>query len=72
MNAVQPIVLHRWVARVTYRRDTEDEVRVVSFEELFELHDIIEQGPDFYSIKDIVICTSGREPATTIEQAERT
>lgn len=41
MGAVEPIVLHRWVAVITYRRDHGDETRVVSFEELHELHDII-------------------------------
>ena len=72
MSAGQPITLYRWVARITYRRDTGNEVRVVSFEELFELHDIIERGPDFYAIESIVITSSGREPLTTIEMAERT
>ena len=70
-DALTPIVLHRWVAVITYRRDYGDESRMVSFEELHELHDIIEGGPDWYSIKDIVIRTNGRVPMTTIEQAER-
>ena len=71
-DALTPIVLHRWVAVITYRRDYGDESRMVSFEELHELHDIIECGPDFYAIHSIVITTNGRVPLTTIEQAERT
>ena len=67
-----PQLAHRWVARITYRRDTGNEARVVSFEELHELHDIIERGPNFYAIESIVITTNGRVPLTTIEQAERT
>lgn len=71
MGAVEPIVLHRWVAQITYRRGAGNEKRLVSFEELYELHDIIEAGPDFYSIEDIVIRTNGRIAPTTIEMAER-
>lgn len=72
MSAVaETIVLHRWVARITYRHDDRDEVRMVSFEELYELHDIIERGPNFYAIKEIVICTNGRADPVTVEQDER-
>ncbi|API57973.1 hypothetical protein BSL82_00525 [Tardibacter chloracetimidivorans] len=68
---MKPIVLYRWIAEITYRRDAEDECRVVSFEELHELHDIIEDGPDFYAIKDIIVRPSGRCAPTTIEASER-
>jgi len=64
------ITLHRWVAKITYRHDGRDEVRAASFEELHELHDIIERGPNFYTIHNIVITTNGRVPLMTIEQAE--
>ncbi len=64
------ITLHRWVAKITYRHDDRDEVRVVSFEELHELHDIIERGPNFYTIHNIIITTNGRVPLMTVEQAE--
>jgi hypothetical protein len=67
----ETITLYRWIARITYRHDDRDEPRVVSFEELHELHDIIERGPNFYTIKDIVIVPSGRVDPMTIEQAER-
>lgn len=69
--SAETIVLRRWVAKITYRRDTGNEARVVSFEEIYELHDIIERGPDFYAIESIVITTNGRADPTTIEQAER-
>lgn len=71
VGEIQPIVLHRWVAKITYRRDAGNEDRIVSFEELHELHDIVEGGPDFYAIEHIEIRTNGRVPLTTIEQAER-
>lgn len=67
----ETITLYRWVAKIIYRRDTGNEERLVSFEELYELHDIIEGGPDFYAIESIEIRTNGRVPLTTIEQAER-
>jgi hypothetical protein len=71
VSAVEPIVLYRWVAKITYRRDTGNETRIVSFEELYELHDIIERGPDFYAIEGIEVRIGARALATTIEQAER-
>lgn len=67
----QTITLHRWIARVTYRRDDRDESVFMSFEELHELHDRIERGPNFYAIKEIHIAPSGRVNPMTIEQAER-
>lgn len=69
--SAEPIALFRWVAAITYRHDDRDETRLVSFEELHELHDIIEDGPNFYAIKDIVIKPSGRVMARTVEMDER-
>ena len=66
----ETIVLHRWVAKITYRRNTGNEVRVVSFEELHELHNIVENGPNFYAIDNIEIRTNGRAALTTIEQGD--
>jgi len=65
------ITLKRWTAHITYRRDAGNETRVVSFEELHEMHDIVEDGPDFYAIDKIEIRINGRAALTTIEQAER-
>ncbi|WP_395393142.1 hypothetical protein WBP07_18185 [Novosphingobium sp. BL-8A] len=70
-SAVQPITLYRWVAHITYRRDAGNEVRMVSFEEIADLHEIVEAGPNFYAIESIVIRPGGRCEAVTIEQAER-
>lgn len=67
----EPITLYRWVAVITYRHDDRDEPRIVSFEELYELHDIIEGGPNFYAIKDIVIKPGSRVAARTVEMDER-
>jgi hypothetical protein len=67
----QPIALYRWIAAITYRHDDRDETRIVSFEELYELHDIIEAGPNFYAIADIVVKPSGRVMARTVEMDQR-
>lgn len=67
----EPITLYRWVATITYRHDTRDETRMVSFEELYELHDIIEAGPNFYAISDIVIKPGSRVRPRTVEMDER-
>lgn len=69
--SVEPISLFRWVAMITYRHDDQDETVIVSFEEIEELHDIIESGPNFYAIKDIVIKPSGRVMARTVEMDNR-
>lgn len=60
----------RWIASICYRRDddtTED--WAFAFEELEELHNIVETGPDFYTIVNIVVFPSDRCPPTTIEKA---
>lgn len=67
----EPIALFRWIASITYRHDDRDETRIVSFEELHELHDIIEAGPNFYAITEIVVKPSGRVPPRTVEMDER-
>jgi hypothetical protein len=46
-----PLGRRRWMAEVTYR--TGRPPLVVNFEELHELHGIIEQGPDWYEIDHI-------------------
>lgn len=68
---VEVITLHRWIAKITYRHDDGDEMRIVSFEELHELHDIIEAGPNFYAIKDIIVTPSGRVKPRTVEMDAR-
>ncbi|MHB9879140.1 hypothetical protein ACSMXM_05700 [Pacificimonas sp. ICDLI1SI03] len=64
------ITLKRWNAEITYRHAAKNETRVTSFEELFELHDIIERGPSFYAIENIVIRPSNRCPQETVDMEE--
>ena len=49
---------HRWRARITYLRNRPP--LGVTFEELDELHDIIERGPDWNEIDQIVIMLNRR------------
>jgi hypothetical protein len=61
----------RWTATVTYRTDDGDLDVVHSFEELHELHEIVERGPSFYSIVQIRIeLTFPDIERVTVEQAE--
>ena len=46
----------RWMAEITYTDGTP--LQVVAFEELFELHDIIECGPNWNIIERIVVTLS--------------
>jgi hypothetical protein len=43
---------YRWMAEILYRNG---KVKVEGFEELYELHDIIEHGPDWNSIDHITV-----------------
>ena len=43
----------RWMAEITYTDGTPPDV--VAFEELFELQDIVERGPDWNAIERIVV-----------------
>lgn len=65
--------LPRWTATITYRHDDGPKDDVHMIEELFELQDIVECGPDFYAIESIKITinTSDTCPAVTVEQAQR-
>lgn len=67
----ETIALFRWIAMITYRHDDRDETRVVSFEEMSDLHDIVEAGPNFYAIKEIHVKPSGRVDPRTVEMDER-
>jgi len=46
----------RWKATITYRSRDGRKSQVETFEELEELHHIIESGPNFYCIETIVVC----------------
>lgn len=62
----------RWLAEVTYRTEAGDNPVYHAFDELEDLHDIIERGPNFYSIKRITIEPQPLEGVTgrTLEDLE--
>jgi hypothetical protein len=43
----------RWMAEITYRNGVEP--LIVQFEEILELHNIVENGPDWNEIEQIVV-----------------
>lgn len=45
----------RWIASITYRGAHGATVVDYDIEELFDLHDIVEAGPDWRTIMDITI-----------------
>jgi hypothetical protein len=57
----------RWMAEITYRTDDEGP-QVHTFEEIGDLHDIIEMGPDWNDIEQIVITLnhSSRSPQSEV------
>src|SRR5580693_520660 len=63
----------RWLAIVKYRTNTGGNEVDHQFEELFELHDLIERGPDWNCVESIHIQLNPRRKAynDTVEQAER-
>lgn len=70
-NIIETIMLSRWVATITYRHDDHDETKLVTFEEISDLHDIIEAGPNFYAIVNIAIQPTGRCAPRTVEMDSR-
>jgi hypothetical protein len=63
----------RWLAIVKYRTDAGVTEVDHQLEELFELHNLIERGPDWNCIEGIHIQLNPRRKAynDTVEQAER-
>lgn len=47
--------MKRWMAEIYYHHRTELPTNVVEFEELEELHDIVEHGPDWNKITQITV-----------------
>lgn len=64
-NNIQP----RWMAKLTYRHDDGPRSSLITFEEMIELHNIVECGPSFYSLISIEIIPSDRCPKVTVEEA---
>lgn len=46
---------HRWECKIEYFESSKTGDEFVFFNEIYELNDIIESGPNFYSIKKITI-----------------
>lgn len=71
----EPEIEHlRWLAIVTYRGEAGPIEVDHHFEELEELHTIIERGPDWNTIVSIVVTLNPERatyPGDTIEAAER-
>lgn len=61
----------RWSVKITYRHDAGPRTSTFKVEELFELQDIVECGPSFYSIESIVVMPSERCPKVTVEEAAK-
>jgi hypothetical protein len=61
----------RWTVRLTYRYNEGPRSITLKVEELFELQDIVECGPSFYSIESIEIKPSDRCPKVTVEEAAK-
>lgn len=61
----------RWTVKLTYRYAEGPRTITLKVEELFELQDIVECGPSFYSIESIVVVPSERCPKVTVEEAAK-
>ena len=61
----------RWTVTLTYHYGDGPRSTTINVEELFELQDIVECGPSFYSIESIEIKPSDRCPKVTVEEAMR-
>lgn len=59
----------RWNVKITYRHEDKPRTTLMNIEELFELQDIIECGPSFYSIESIEVMPNERCPKVTVEEA---
>ena len=61
----------RWHAEVDYRTDSGIVSVPHDFEEIEDLHELIERGPDFYTIQKIVIWPQGAcaSETLTVEQS---
>ena len=61
----------RWTVKLTYRYAEGPRTITLKVEELYELQDIVECGPSFYSIESIVVVPSERCPKVTVEEAAK-
>jgi hypothetical protein len=61
----------RWTVTLTYYHGDGPRSTTINVEELFELQDIVECGPSFYTIESIQIKPSDRCPKMTVEEAAK-
>ena len=64
----------RWVVRITYRTENGPNEVEHHVEEIRDAHDLVERGPDWNTIEQIVITLNPRRvshPGDTVEAAER-
>lgn len=60
----------RWIATITYSGDNGLQFVKAHFEELEDLHDIVEKGPDWNAIERIeIVLNSIRRYPVTVEEA---
>lgn len=63
-------MIARWLATIYYRSETGGVDVDFDIEEIEELHDIVEAGPDWHTIDKIVVTLARREDDTmTLEEA---
>ena len=64
------VTLHRWNVTIRYRTRNGFDVKSFAIEEISELDDIIESGPDWNTIVDIVVKLQRRtSDFLTVEQS---
>lgn len=54
----------RWSGIITYLTNNGPLSAEYSFDEIEDLHDIVERGPNFYTIESIVVKLKDRTPDT--------
>jgi hypothetical protein len=61
----------RWTVTLTYYHGDGPRSSTINIHELYELQDIVERGPSFYSIESIVVAinTDADHPKVTVEEA---
>lgn len=64
--------LARWLATIHYMTDAGSLQVDHAIEDLEDLHDIVERGPNFYAIERIeIVIANNIEPGLTVEKAEQ-
>ena len=61
----------RWTVTLTYHYGEGPRSTTINVEELYELQDIVECGPSFYTIESIEIKPNDRCPKMTVEEAAK-